>query len=420
MADERQSRPMPTEMWGAALTRPRRPAGQASARPSLRANVVVLFAPPLLALVALALLAVVSYERSDDQIARARQEVLRLRALATAAAPVEVAAAEERLDRALDESRRARTVVGLGLVGALGLGGLAAFRVNRRLVRPIRAAEAAAGRVNAGEVGVRLDPSAAGEIGELATAVNAMAEDLDRSRSSLAGTTILESSPDLVLVVGEQEGDGGVHAVVRYASTAATVMLGRPSAWLTDVPLASFVHPDDRSKLAAILLQPGESPAGGASEIRFSHVQGRWIEGEVAAVDLRDDPSVRGIALFVRDLFGRKAQEEELRHLALHDPLTRLANRTLFTEHVDHALARTRRSPVRPHAVLLVDLDGFKTINDSLGHAAGDEVLVELAERLRTRIRPGDTAARLGGDEFGILLENSPEDDAGVVAQRIL
>jgi diguanylate cyclase (GGDEF)-like protein/PAS domain S-box-containing protein len=240
--------------------------------------------------------------------------------------------------------------------------------------------------------------------------------------AGLAGA-VLESSPDLLLVVAEEGGDRPeTRRVVRYASPAATSMLGRPSEWLANVPVASFVHPDDRPRLMDVLDQAGTGTnlAAGAVELRFSHVQGRWVEAEVRVVDLRDHPDVGGVALHLRNLFERKQAEEELRHLALHDPLTRLANRALFHEHVEHALARNRRTAVRPHAVLIVDIDEFKNINDSLGHAAGDQVLVELAERLRTRVRPGDTAARMGGDEFAILLENSSEQDAGVVALRIL
>jgi len=124
--------------------------------------------------------------------------------------------------------------------------------------------------------------------------------------------------------------------------------------------------------------------------------------------------------LNVRDVTQRKAKEEDLLRRALYDPLTGLANRALFREHVEKALARLRRTPARPHAVLFADLDGFKTVNDSLGHAAGDEVLVEVGNRLRRWVRPGDTAARLGGDEFGVLLENTSEREASMLAGRIL
>jgi len=105
-----------------------------------------------------------------------------------------------------------------------------------------------------------------------------------------------------------------------------------------------------------------------------------------------------------RDVTERKVLEEQLRHQVLHDPLTGLPNRVLFMELLEHALSLANRNP-RLNAVLFVDLDDFKVVNDSLGHEAGDDLLVQVAERLRASLRSEDTAARFGGDEFGILLE---------------
>ncbi|MEN3314302.1 MAG: hypothetical protein V7605_536 [Acidimicrobiaceae bacterium] len=410
---------MATHLWAHADDR----AGLAgesggSQRRTLRTSLITVLVPPLLALVVLTCVALLFYRGAEHRIDRARQAIAR-------GAPGD--GSERRavadLDSAIDEFNRARLAIAGGLCGALVLAAAAAVQLDRRLVRPIRTAQRAARRVNAGDLGIRLDPSADGELGDLAVAMNAMAAELDRSRPTLLAAAVVEHDPDLVLVINPvDDGAGDVRWLVRYASPAATEMLGRPSEWLAGVPIAGLVHPEDRSKLVGILADPtgpAIRPRGG-SEIRFSHVQGRWLEAEVAVADLRDDPSVAGVVLHARNLFERRTEDEELRHLALHDPLTRLANRTLFGDHVEHALARNRRTGARPHAVLIVDLDGFKTINDSLGHAAGDEVLVELAERLRTRIRPGDTAARLGGDEFGVLLEGSSEPDAEMVAQRIL
>jgi len=406
---------MATQLWAHAEAH-RADTGDGQRR-SLRSSLIIVLAPPLLALVALTCVALLFYRAAEHRIDRARQ------AIEGSAGSVPAPGAARDLDQAIDQFNRARLAVAGGLLGALVLAVAAAVRLDRRLVRPIRTAQRAARRVDAGELGIRLDPSADGELGDLAVAMNAMAAELDRSRPTLLAAAVVEADPDLVLVVNPvDDGEGDVRWLVRYASPAATDMLGRPSEWLAGVPVAGLVHPDDRAKLVGILADPAGPairPRGG-SEIRFSHVQGRWLEVEVAIADLRNDPSVGGVVLHARNLFERRAEDEELRHLALHDPLTRLANRTLFGDHVEHALARNRRATARPHAVLIVDLDGFKTINDSLGHAAGDEVLVELAERLRTRIRPGDTAARLGGDEFGVLLEGSSESDAEMVAHRIL
>lgn len=113
-------------------------------------------------------------------------------------------------------------------------------------------------------------------------------------------------------------------------------------------------------------------------------------------------------------------QHEHYRHRAFHDALTNLANRALFADRLEQALRRTRRLPQTP-AVLLLDLDDFKAVNDSLGHAAGDQLLIAVAERLHGCLRPHDTAARLGGDEFAVLLEDaSAAADAVGVAERVV
>jgi len=201
-------------------------------------------------------------------------------------------------------------------------------------------------------------------------------------------------------------------------------MLGRPSEWLQGQPLGGVVHPDDRSKLAELCrfegaVEPRESVGRATGEIRLSRLNGDWVEAEVTVTDLTANASVGGIVVNLRDADKRKAAEDKLRQMALYDTLTGLANRDLFRDHVERALAHRRRTHVC-HAVLFIDLDGFKTINDSLGHAAGDEILVSVAERLRLRVRPSDVIARLGGDEFAVLVENTSENDATFLAGRLL
>src|SRR5881296_1865791 len=140
---------------------------------------------------------------------------------------------------------------------------------------------------------------------------------------------------------------------------------------------------------------------------------------ETSRTNLMHDPNVKGIVLNTRDVSERKRFEEQLSHQAFHDQITGLANRALFQDRVSHGLERQTRDG-DPVAVLFMDLDDFKTINDSLGHAAGDRLLQEVGERLKNCLRAADTAARMGGDEFGILLEDGGIGiEAADVAARI-
>ena len=128
---------------------------------------------------------------------------------------------------------------------------------------------------------------------------------------------------------------------------------------------------------------------------------------------------VRAVAYTLATALARLRDEERMRHEAVHDPLTGLANRTLLRDRLEHALARSERERGAT-AVLFVDLDNFKQVNDAHGHAAGDAALVELGRRLQTAVRPGDTIARIGGDEFVALCEHVDEASALAVGERLL
>ena len=140
--------------------------------------------------------------------------------------------------------------------------------------------------------------------------------------------------------------------------------------------------------------------------------------GDVSTFDSSDLQLVQALASHASVTLENRRLEQQLKHQAFHDGLTRLANRALLTNRIEHALAR--RSLEESVAILYLDLDDFKLINDGLGHSAGDQLLVAVAERLRACLRPFDTAARLGGDEFAVLIEDSHSpEDAVRVAQRI-
>jgi diguanylate cyclase (GGDEF)-like protein/PAS domain S-box-containing protein len=153
-------------------------------------------------------------------------------------------------------------------------------------------------------------------------------------------------------------------------------------------------------------------------------VYNRRKDGRVYAEEMSVTPLLSApgeISHFVavkRNVSARKRWEGQIRRLALHDPLTNLPNRRLLDENLSRVIARAQRG--HPSALVLIDLDDFKRINDTLGHPAGDQLLITLSRVLRRALRPSDLLVRLGGDEFAVLLENTPLDDAGATAQRVL
>src|SRR2546430_294508 len=154
-----------------------------------------------------------------------------------------------------------------------------------------------------------------------------------------------------------------------------------------------------------------------ALECRLRRQDDSYCPAEVTITNLLELPAVRGIVLNMRDVSERKALEEKLTHQAFHDSLTNLPNRAAFRMHLDHAL---HTDTERRIAVLFLDLDDFKTVNDTLGHEMGDQLLVAVGARIASTLRPGDTVARLGGDEFAVLLRNMEDEEiAHRVADRI-
>ncbi len=151
----------------------------------------------------------------------------------------------------------------------------------------------------------------------------------------------------------------------------------------------------------------------------WRHATGRTCQVEVTITNLLDNPDVRGLVLNIRDVTDRVLLEQQLTHQAFTDSLTGLPNRALFKDRLQHALSR-RGTVETSLAVFFLDLDGFKAVNDSLGHSAGDQLLVQVAERLQTVVRPSDTVARFGGDEFAVLLDDLADgDSATALAERI-
>ncbi len=241
-------------------------------------------------------------------------------------------------------------------------------------------------------------------------------KELERRLAEDRFRALVRNSSDVVAIVGA---DGAI----AYASPAVERVLGyRPDEVEGKGALdPELVHPGDLARVgglfADLLASPGATAMG---EVRARHKDGTWRHLEAVGTNLLGDPALGGVVMNYRDITERKEYEEQLRHRALHDPLTGLPNRALFADRLDHALARTARRG-EAVAVLYLDLDRYKLVNDSLGHAAGDELLARVGERLGRCLWPGDTAARLGGDEFAVLLEDvRGEAEAEAVAGRIL
>ena len=205
-----------------------------------------------------------------------------------------------------------------------------------------------------------------------------------------------------------------------YSSPSVTSVFGYETGDLVGTELQRLVHPDDVRSVVRTLAAAAKGARSERVECRVRHADGSWRFVEAAVSTRLDDPTIGGMVLNTRDITERKGLEDQLAHQAFHDSLTGLPNRALFRDRVESALARTRR-PRRPIAVLLLDLDGFKTVNDSLGHAFGDAFLVAVADRLRGLLRPSDLPCRLGGDEFAVLVDDLVEpSEATFVAERIL
>ena len=247
----------------------------------------------------------------------------------------------------------------------------------------------------------------------LVTARNRQEAALERSTRYYAA--LAENSSDAVIVVD---------AAGRILNDAPNLisMLGRTGETTIGMDAIGLLRPFDQA-VARNVLERWWSTAGvvADAEIQATQADGsdRWFG--VRAANLSDDPDVGALVINLRDITDRKRAEQDLSHSAFHDSLTGLANRALFNDRLEHALERTARNDLAVSVVYL-DLDGFKMVNDTRGHEAGDQVLREVAIRLSSAVRTADTVSRLGGDEFAILTIESARalDEAETIAERVL
>ncbi len=240
---------------------------------------------------------------------------------------------------------------------------------------------------------------------------DALTETVHRHQSEARFRSLVQHATDVIGIFSPT-------LTIQYVSPSVQSIFGYAPAELVGVHLLDFVHPDRQAHALGVLERVQQSPgrSGKLHHTRIRHKNGAWRHIEATLTNLVDDPTVGGLVINARDVTEQKSLEQQLAFQAYHDSLTHLANRALFREQVTRALEAGRPAV----AVLFLDLDGFKTINDSLGHAAGDRLLVSVARRLLTAAGPNTTVARLGGDEFAILLPEADEATATEAADRLV
>lgn len=225
---------------------------------------------------------------------------------------------------------------------------------------------------------------------------------------------LVQNSADIITI---HNADG----VTVFESPAASRVLGYPSGRLIGRNPFDSIHPRDVARVREVFAQVVRGEVQPAPvEFRFRRADGSWIHLEGVGTNLLHYPGIEGVVLTSRDITQRKLAEERIQYLAQHDTLTDLPNRALMRDRLNVSLAQAQRWQ-QVVAVLLIDLDRFKVLNDTFGPAVGDDILREMAKRLQQCTRDGDTVARLGGDEFMVVLPNlaSPQG-AAMVAQKVL
>ena len=222
---------------------------------------------------------------------------------------------------------------------------------------------------------------------------------------------LVQNSTDII-TISDLTGD------IRYVSPSIHHVLGLDADQFAGTRMGGRAHPDDRPGMLVAVDEVRATPGASATyQARIQHADGSWRWMELTSANLTHEPSVRGIVTNARDITETRQVQDRLTHEATHDNLTGLPNRALFGRRISDTVSRTEAD--HRFSVVLVDLDDFKIVNDTLGHAAGDALLVAVGERMRANVRPTDTVARLGGDEFAILLEGATAGHADTVLARI-
>ncbi len=223
--------------------------------------------------------------------------------------------------------------------------------------------------------------------------------------------SLIENSTDIIHILDK-------NGIYQYVSPSQERILGYTSEELIGKSVLELIHPNDSWWMEQVIEGVKQYPKTrrGLDEYQVRHKNGSWCVFESVVMNLLDDESVQGIVINCHDVTEKKSAEEKLLRQSLYDSLTDLPNRALLIDRLQQALARKRINPNCLFAVLTINLDRFKIINESHGHSMGDQLLIEIAKRIKACLRPGDTVARIGSDEFVILLEkvHDREDAIGL------
>jgi len=238
----------------------------------------------------------------------------------------------------------------------------------------------------------------------------------DMAESERHQRELLETAPDAIMIV-DQAGS------IQMVNTRLEQMFGYSRAALLGQKMEILLPERYRAQHAghrlAFAQAPRERPMAGNLELAGRHRDGYEIPLDISLSTFRSEQGVQ-VTAFIRDVTVQRQMQQALRHQATHDTLTALPNRNLFQDRLAQAMSLAKRHE-RMLAVVFIDMDNFKAINDGWGHAYGDQLLIEVAQRLRALLREGDSVARLGGDEFALLLsELGNAEDAGRIAERVL
>jgi diguanylate cyclase (GGDEF)-like protein/PAS domain S-box-containing protein len=226
--------------------------------------------------------------------------------------------------------------------------------------------------------------------------------------------SLIQNSSDMITLLSS---DG----IVQYESPSITKIVGFSPEELVGKNIFKYIHPHDipsvMSAFGAVVQQPGYSTT---VEFRFQHKDGSWCYLEATGQSLVNEPSVGSVVINSRDITERRLAEEKLHYHAMYDSLTHLPNRHHLLKKLGQVLAYAQQDRNYHFAVLFLDVDRFKVINDSLGHSTGDQLLIAMSRRLETCVRNQDIIARLGGDEFIIILTDLQAEEAAIqTAERV-